>query len=368
MSKFQGRISDDLLYFFFCYTESMKNSIFIVFLVFISAVSITWIWFRFDAEKVKAPEPQLQNKESVVESKVQEKTKEGDLSQEVSFEGLFEKKYTSPALTVGETLESTARYTKSSVTYQSGELTISGVLYVPKGEAPAAGFPVMVTNHGYIDPAIYTTGRGLKREQNYFVNNGYIVFHPDYRNHADSTKSDEDPIKMRLGYVEDIIHGVLALKATELPLNRERVTLLGHSMGGGASLAAAVVAPDIADELILYAPVSLNYQDSYERYMNDDLERKERVVSIYGTPEANPNFWAGLNGEPYLERLTIPVQIYHGTSDDDVPLAWSQETKRLLDEQEKQNELIVYPGEEHEFGPRWQDFMDTSRQFIEKNN
>jgi dipeptidyl aminopeptidase/acylaminoacyl peptidase len=99
--------------------------------------------------------------------------------------------------------------------------------------------------------------------------------------------------------------------------------------------------------------------------MNDDLERKEKVVRAYGTPEANPEFWAGLNGEPYLNRLAVPLQIYHGTSDDDVPLTWSENTEKLLKAENKQSELIIYPGEEHEFGPRWTDFMEGMKQFIE---
>jgi hypothetical protein len=29
----------------------------------------------------------------------------------------------------------------------------------------------VILNHGYIDPAIYTNGRGLKREQDYLARN-----------------------------------------------------------------------------------------------------------------------------------------------------------------------------------------------------
>ncbi len=282
-----------------------------------------------------------------------------------SFEALFNKDYSSEALEVGETLEENTTYTKSAVTYKSGDFTISGVLYVPKATPPKGGFPVVITNHGYIDPAVYTTGRGLKREQNYFVSNGFVVLHPDYRNHAGSTKSDEDAIKMRLGYIEDIINAVLALKASTLSINKEKIAMLGHSMGGGATLASVIVKPDLVQKVVLYAPVSLNYQDSYERYMNDDVVRKEKVISMYQTPEANPTFWEGLNGEPYINRLQIQVRIYHGTSDDDVPLAWSERTKQLLDSAGKQSELVVYPGEEHEFGPRWTDFMSSSKDFIQ---
>lgn len=336
-------------------------------LVALALLGGVWWWLSEEkmTEKVSEEKKELTTEPETTKD-VAVKNEEGlETTQEDSFASLFERNYAAPAIELGSVLEENASYTKSAVTYESDDLTISGVIYVPKGTPPAGGFPVLITNHGYIDPAIYTTGRGLKREQGYFATRGYIVLHPDYRNHAGSTKSEENPIKMRLGYIVDIIHGVLALEKSTLPINRDRVALLGHSMGGGASLAAVVVKPDLVERVILYAPVSLNYQDSYERYMNDDLERKEKVVSVYGTPEANPGFWAGLNGEPYLNRLQVPVQIYHGTSDDDVPLAWSENTKKLLDENSKTAELIVYPGEEHEFGPRWTDFMEGVKKFME---
>jgi dipeptidyl aminopeptidase/acylaminoacyl peptidase len=326
-----------------------------------------WV-YRLEAPTPNTPEvnPVEDAKPSTMSDSVPAEANKAPKKNIVSFADLLDKNYQTEDLKQGQVLEDAPLYTKYAVTYMSGELTISGVLYVPKGAAPAGGFPVLVTNHGYIEPAIYTTGRGLKREQGYFATRGYVVLHPDYRNHAGSTKSNADPIKMRLGYVADIIHAVLALEASSLPIDRGRVAMVGHSMGGGASLAAVVAKPDLVEKVVLYAPVSLNYQDSYERYMNDDLKRKEKVVSVYGTPEANPDFWKGLSGEPYLERLSIPVQIYHGTSDDDVPLAWSENTERLLKEGNKQSELITYPGEEHEFGPRWTDFMEGMKQFIEK--
>ena len=52
-------------------------------------------------------------------------------------------------------------YTRRTVTYTSDGRTVSGVLYRPKGAGP---FPGIVLAHGYIDPAVYTTGQGLARE------------------------------------------------------------------------------------------------------------------------------------------------------------------------------------------------------------
>src|SRR3990172_6702033 len=73
-----------------------------------------------------------------------------------------QKEYDGRDLALGLVLDDNSAYTRYFATYKSGALTISGIMNVPKGGGP---FPVIITNHGYIDPDVYTNGRGLKREQ-----------------------------------------------------------------------------------------------------------------------------------------------------------------------------------------------------------
>jgi dipeptidyl aminopeptidase/acylaminoacyl peptidase len=284
----------------------------------------------------------------------------------VSFRALLERNYQAPALAVGTEIASTPDYKKYTASYKSDDLTISGVLYLPTTPKPAEGYPVMVTNHGHIDVSVYTNGRGLKREQEYFASRGYVVFHPDYRNHAQSSKTEGNPVEDRLGYITDIIHAVESLRSSELPINKNNITLLGHSMGGGATLAAALIQPNIAHRIVLYAPVTVNYVDSYNRYQKNDPDRIERISSAYGTPETNKKFWDGLNGEPYMNRLSLPVQIYHGTNDADVPYEWATKMRDQLVAQNKTVELITYEGEGHEFSFAWNRFMQGVEEFTKE--
>src|SRR5690606_18642736 len=140
----------------------------------------------------------------------------------------------------------TASYVRYAVMYEVHGLKLSGVLLIPKGEGP---FPLVVTNHGHIDTSVYTRGRGLKREQDALAQAGFAVLHPDYRNHAESDKDPESNKNLRLGYVEDVIGGIIAVRDSELPelqvIDASRVGMIGHSMGGGVSMQVAVVAPDL---------------------------------------------------------------------------------------------------------------------------
>lgn len=120
-------------------------------------------------------------------------------------------------LKVGKILAENEAYMRYYITYKSGELTISGIMNVPKGTPPAGGFPVLFLNHGHIDTSVYTNGRGLKREQDYLVRRGYVVIHSDYRGHADSSKDPNADRELRLGYAEDVINAVKAMQVSDLP-------------------------------------------------------------------------------------------------------------------------------------------------------
>jgi alpha/beta hydrolase fold len=189
----------------------------------------------------------------------------------ISLQALMAKEYDGRRLRVGRVLARTSDYTRQFVTYMSGKLSISGIMNIPDGEGP---FPVLILNHGYIDPAIYTNGRGLAREQDYLARNGYVVLHTDYRNHA---QSDDDPnadLKLRLGYTEDVINAVLAVKRSTLPyLDKKRIGLLGRSMGGGVTLNALVVKPGLVDAAVVFAPVSSNTVDNFNRWIRGDPSR-----------------------------------------------------------------------------------------------
>ncbi len=275
---------------------------------------------------------------------------------------LFGQDFDGRDLTLGRVLEENSAYTRYYITYKSGELTISGIMNVPRGTGP---FPVLILNHGYIDPAIYTNGRGLKREQDYLARQGFVVIHSDYRNHAQSSRIDEGEIENRLGYVKDVINLVYAVRASSLPyFDQGRIGMFGHSMGGGIAQTVAVAAPDLVRAIVLYAPVSMDYRDSYYHYMADNQARAKSVVSRFGLPEDNPEFWDGISPETFVDRIAVPILLFQGTRDESVPKEWSDSTTALLKERGKSIEYVVYSGEGHEFGPEWGDFMRQTSQFF----
>jgi dipeptidyl aminopeptidase/acylaminoacyl peptidase len=283
----------------------------------------------------------------------------------VSLPALMQTEITGTDLIVGDAIGSTANYTRHPITYKANEFTISGIMNIPKGDGP---FPTLVLGHGYIDPAIYTSGRGLKREQDYLANQGYIVLHTDYRNHAGS---DDDPnidSTLRLGYTIDVIAAARALRASGLPqVDTEKIGYLGRSMGGGIGYNVATVAPNEYDAIVLYAPVSANYVDNFNKWGRNMPAVATPIIERFGSPEDTPKFWAGISAENYFDKIEDPIMIHHGSADDTCQLAWSERAASQMQALDIDVTLHVYEGEQHAFGPQWELSMQRSVEFFTQN-
>ncbi len=282
----------------------------------------------------------------------------------VSLEALSRTAFDGRGLAFVRTLAETAAYVRHEISYMSGGLRISGVMNVPKGEGP---FPLLVLNHGYIDPAIYTNGRGLRREQDYLANAGYAVLHTDYRGHASSDADPDADLKLRLGYVEDAVNAVLAVREAKVPrVDAERVGMLGHSMGGGVTLNALVAVPELVDAAVLFAPVSGDARDNFERWMRTRRETAERIVEAYGEPADAPEFWDGVSAIAHLDRVRAPVLLHHGTADESTPFVWAERLDAAFKDAGKDLTFHAYEGEPHEFAAAWPLVMRRTVEFFDR--
>ena len=282
----------------------------------------------------------------------------------VSLPALAQKSFNGGRLRVGEEVLRTATQRQYRVSYRSGSLRISGRIAVPEGDGP---FPAVVLAHGYIDPAIYRNGQGLTRERAWLADHGYVALHVDYRGHAESSPDRSRGLDMRMGYTEDVINAVLALRSWRGPVDDGRVALVGRSMGGGIVMNALAAKPGLVRAGVAFAPVSSDAVDNFDRWVRAAPGRggiAARVLQRYGEPADNPDFWAGISARTYFRDVTEPVLIHHGTADDTCPPRWSRETARLMRAAGVDVTLRTYPGEGHAFGPRFELSMQRTDRFL----
>lgn len=285
----------------------------------------------------------------------------------VSLPALAQKSFNGGRLRLGEEVLRTATQRQYRVTYRSGDLTISGRIAVPVGDGP---FPAVVLAHGYIAPSSYVNGQGLTRERAWLADHGYVALHVDYRGHAESSPDRSRGLDMRMGYTEDVINAVLALRAWRGPVDDDRVALVGRSMGGGVVMNALAAKPGLVRAGVAFAPVSSDAVDNFDRWVREAPGRggiAALVLQRYGEPAANPDFWAGISARTYFGDVTEPVLIHHGTADDTCPPRWSRETARLMKAAGVDVTLRTYPGEGHAFGPQFELSMQRTDRFLRRH-
>jgi dipeptidyl aminopeptidase/acylaminoacyl peptidase len=139
-------------------------------------------------------------------------------------------------------------------------------------------------------------------------------------------------------------------------------------MGGGVTFNAAVVRPDLVDAAVVFAPVSSNTVDNFNRWFRREGDRRalaERISDKYGSPEDNPDFWKNVSSVNFFDRIDVPIVIHHGTEDESCPIAWSDKTAAALRAAGKDVRYFVYEGEQHAFGPQWTKSMRRTVDYLD---
>jgi len=293
-------------------------------------------------------------------------------------ESLRQQAYPGSDISIEETLEPGSNYDRYLASYLSEGYKIYALLTVPQGEKPATGWPVVIFNHGYIPPAQYRTTERYVAYVDGFARNGYIVFRSDYRGHGNSegeaTGGYGSP-----AYTIDVLNAVNAIK-TYPEADPERIGMWGHSMGGHITLRSMVISPDIKAGVI-WGGVVASYPDLIERWRRADRgsdnifptpdpnSRRGRwrreMQETYGAPAENPEFWASISPTSYLNDLSGPIQLHHGTADDSVPAEFSETLYSLLQDAEQPGELYLYQDDNHNISNQFTTAMQRSIQFFD---
>lgn len=282
-----------------------------------------------------------------------------------SISAALEREYSGRDLRVGKVFSASSQYTKHRVSYESGGLTISGIMVKPRGKGP---FPVVVLAHGYINPDTYWSGQGFRREQDWLGRNGYVALHVDYRNHARSDKDPKNDVSLRLGYAEDVIGAALAVEDSEFRyLDRNKIALLGRSMGGGVAFQALVMQPGVFDAAITYASTSTLAADNFNKWTRNMYPVGKQVLTAYGSPRKNPKVWQDMSSRYFFSRVTEPVLIIHGTKDQSCDISWARATHKELQRNGVDVTYVEYPGAPHYMYGEWSDSIKQVDRFLSKN-
>lgn len=288
-----------------------------------------------------------------------------------------QQQYPGSDITIEQTLPAGTNYDQYIASYKSEGLKIYALLTIPHGDKPKAGWPVIVFNHGYIPPEIYRTTERYIYYVDTFARNGYIVFKPDYRGNGFSEGQPEGAYYSP-AYTIDDLNAISSIKKYK-DANPNKIGVWGHSMGGNITLRDLVVNTKDIKAAVIWGGVVGSYNDimnNWQRrvpYQPSARElalrnrNRQRLTQKYGTPQTNPSFWNSIDPTQYVNDISAPVQLHHGTDDEEVPIAFSQSLYDKLQKVNKNVELFAYEGADHNISaPSFNTAMDRSLKFFDK--
>jgi dipeptidyl aminopeptidase/acylaminoacyl peptidase len=276
---------------------------------------------------------------------------------------------------IEETLSPGSNYNRYIASFIADGLKEYALLTVPKSGKPAKGFPVIVFNHGYITPELYTPDGNYIAYVDALAKAGYIVIKPNYRGNG---KSEGSPGSTYFSpnYPIDDLNAVVSIKKYP-DANPDKIGLWGHSMGGNITLRTSEVSKDIKAAVIWggvvgsYSDILYNWQNRVVYKPNaEDLSLRnlgsQSLLAAYGTPSQNPDFWNSIDPTFNLNFISAPFQIHVGLADPQVPPDFSKTLYEKLKASGKVTEYYEYPGANHDINQGFALAMQRTVTFFDK--
>jgi carboxymethylenebutenolidase len=134
-----------------------------------------------------------------------------------------------------------------TVTYKSGDETVSGVLYAPQGKGP---FPALIVVHEW-----WGLNDWVKEQASKLSDQGYVTLAVDlYRGKV--AKTPDEAHEIMRGVPEDRakrdLHAAFEFLAAQPNVKKDRIGAIGWCMGGGYALDVALQEPTLAADVINY--------------------------------------------------------------------------------------------------------------------
>lgn len=300
---------------------------------------------------------------------------------ELTIDYLRELEILGSEITLEERISPGYNYQRYLASYLSQGNKIYGLLTIPFGDPPPAGFKAVVFNHGYIPPEEYQTLERYTAYVDYLARSGFVVFKIDYRGHG---RSEGYPSGSYFspGYTIDAISALKSLQTLD-EVDPEGIGVWGHSMAGNLVLRAMLVEPEIKAGVI-FAGAVYSYEDFLTYGISDNTYRppateenlpdKEILTSsrilfeTYGWPDLDTPYWQAVSLTENLSYLESPIQIHHAENDPVVNIGYSYALAEQLQALHKPYEFYIYEGGGHNIiSPYFDQAMLRTIQFFKDN-
>lgn len=244
----------------------------------------------------------------------------------------------------------------------------TGLLNIPNG---SGRYPIIVMLRGYVDQSIYQTGMGTSKAGEVFAENGYITIAPDFLGYAGSDENSSDILESRFQTYTTVLSLLNSFdepsftKATKGKWDGENVLIWGHSNGGQIALTVLEVTGENYPTTF-WSPVSKPFPYSILYYTDDSDDGGKLLRSVISEFEEDYNV-DNYSIHNYFNRINSSIQLHQGTSDDAVPVSWSNQLYNILENNDVEVEYFTYPGTDHNMKPSWDSVVQRDLEFFDSN-
>lgn len=311
----------------------MKVKIIILFLILGAAIFGVYFGLSKNFEEVPKLSPQ-------------QKTSSQKSENPYFIENMRKREYLGGEVKIEKKISDFSKFTSYIVSYPSDGLKLFALMNLPKVAKPPDGFPVVIVNHGFINPENYSTTNSYKKVSDFYANQGFLVLKPDYRGH-DNSKGRGGGGLSRIEYAVDVLN-LIASVPTIPEAAPEKFFLYGHSMGGDVTLRVLEIT-DKVKAATLWAPATTQFPESLlyfvRRHRPERLAEIESAIKAYFSASDYPKLTPADN----TNFIKTPIIIHHGTQDASVPYDWSVELDKKLTETAIDHTFYTYQNEDHNF-------------------
>ncbi len=227
------------------------------------------------------------------------------------------------------------------------------LMSLPTTSPPKGGYPLIILCHGYINPALYSTTSFYVSDMEYYSQHGFAVIKPDFRGQGLSVKSGRaEGAYFSMAYNIDLMNLISSAKRLNY-IDKNNISLWGHSMGGYLALRASVMSPDVKNVIILSGVVG-RPSDIYSTFIApSDLSNpiaeaiRQKILLKRGSSLVNPSYWHNVSPLSFLDNSQAYYQIYVGLQDHTVPPAFSTSLDEVLTKDSIKHVTRVFPEADH---------------------
>ena len=255
-------------------------------------------------------------------------------------------------------IEETDSFSKEEKTiYREDNKKICGELYIPNNSYDE--FPLVVLSHGFGSnmDSLRSLGQSICKI-------GFASFIYDFIGGGQNIKSDGKMTEMSVLTEAKDLNTVLDELKEDERINTDNIFLLGQSQGGFVSTYVASNRDDIKG-LIDYYPAFCIRDDAEKQYSS--VDQVPDTYSVLGFATVGKIYYVdAVSFDIYevMENYEGNTLLMHGTSDNVVPISYSERASKTI----PNCEYVVYQGQGHGFsGDAEKDSIQRTINFLKDN-